>query len=61
MDNKNEPLVQHLRTLVKDLPIEVLGHIEAPALCCGSGTVAIVKIDRASNPDPTASHPGSKK
>ncbi len=43
---KNEELVKHLKHLVKDLPVEVLGHIEAPALCCGSGTVALVKVDK---------------
>ena len=42
----NEAVIKHLRSLVKDLPIEVLGHIEAPALCCPSGTVALVKVDQ---------------
>ena len=54
METKNERLVKQLKALVKDLPIDVLGHIEAPALCCRAGTVAIVKIDRESNPDPNA-------
>ena len=42
----NKKLVADLKRLVKDLPIEVLGHVDAPALCCSSGTVAIVKIDK---------------
>jgi hypothetical protein len=42
----SEEAIKHLKTLVKDLPVEVLGHVEAAALCCGSGTVALVKIDR---------------
>jgi hypothetical protein len=33
------------KKLVKDIPVEVLGHIEAHALCCGDGTVALVKIE----------------
>ena len=41
----NKRIVTQLKKLVKNLPIEVLGHVEAPALCCGSGTVALVKID----------------
>lgn len=54
---KNEELVKHLKNLVKNLPVEVLGHIEAPALCCGSGTVALVKVDRG-DPAPDASKAG---
>lgn len=46
MAAKNARLVKELKTLVKDLPIDVLGHLEAPALCCRAGTVAIVKIDK---------------
>jgi hypothetical protein len=42
---KNQELVNHLKKLVKDIPVEVLGHIEAHALCCGDGTVALVKIE----------------
>ena len=43
---KNERLVRELKSLVKGLPIDVLGHLEAPALCCRAGTVAVVKIDK---------------
>jgi hypothetical protein len=50
----NKRIVTQLKKLVKNLPIEVLGHVDAPALCCRSGTVALVKIDTVSNPDPTA-------
>jgi hypothetical protein len=40
-------LVAELKNLLKDQKgIEVLGHIESPALCCSGGTVAVVKIDR---------------
>jgi hypothetical protein len=46
-------LVAELKKMVKDLPIEVLGHIEAPALCCGNGTVAVVKVDKG-DPAPLA-------
>ena len=46
MATKNARLVKELKTLVKGLPINVLGHLEAPALCCRAGTVAIVKIDK---------------
>jgi hypothetical protein len=48
----NKKLIADLRKLVKDLPIEVLGHVDAAALCCGSGTVALVKVDKASDPAP---------
>lgn len=49
----NKRVVTQLKKLVKNLPIEVLGHVDAPALCCRSGTVALVKIDTAvSNPPP---------
>lgn len=51
----NRKLVANLRKLAKDLPIEVLGHVEAAALCCRSGTVALVKVeDRVTNPAPSA-------
>jgi hypothetical protein len=56
----NQRLVAQLRKLVKDLPVEVLGHVDAPALCCRSGTVAIVKIDTASNPAPTTAKAGER-
>jgi len=49
----SEDAISHLKTLVKGLPVEVLGHIEVPALCCGSGTVALVKVDRG-DPAPKA-------
>jgi len=37
--------IKELQKLVAGLPVEVLGHVEAPALCCRSGTVALVKVD----------------
>jgi hypothetical protein len=42
----SQDAITHLKTLVKNLPVEVLGHVESAALCCGSGTVALVKVDR---------------
>ena len=54
----NRKLVAELKKLVKDLPIEVLGHVDATALCCSSGTVALVKVDKAGYPAPVA---GKKK
>ncbi len=45
--------VAHLRKLLKNTPTDVLGHIDSAALCCRVGTVAIVKVDLASNPPPT--------
>jgi hypothetical protein len=53
MATKNARLVKELKTLVKGLPVNVLGHVEAPALCCRAGTVAIVKIDKG-DPAPKA-------
>ena len=51
----NKRIVADLKKLVKDLPIEVLGHVDAAALCCRSGTVALVKVDTAVvNPAPLA-------
>jgi hypothetical protein len=41
----NHRLVEKLKELVKDLPVEVIGHIDSPAICCRNGTVAIVEID----------------
>jgi len=46
----NKRVIANLKKLAKGLPLEVLGHVEAPALCCGSGTVALVKVDLASLP-----------
>jgi hypothetical protein len=41
--------VKYLKHLLKDVPVEVLGHLEAPGLCCGNsagGTVALVKVEQ---------------
>lgn len=38
--------LKRLKEMTKDLPIEVLGHIEMPSSCCRSGTVALVKVDK---------------
>jgi hypothetical protein len=53
----NKKLVADLRKMVKDLPIEVLGHVDAAALCCRSGTVALVKVDKG-DPAPLAKKGG---
>lgn len=42
----NRRLIADLKKYLADAPAEVLGHIEAPAYCCGNGTVALVKIDK---------------
>lgn len=42
----NRRLVNELKKYLADTPAEVVGHIEAPAYCCGNGTVALVKIDK---------------
>lgn len=54
---QNKRVIAQLKKLVKELPIEVLGHVDAPALCCRSGTVALVKVDQASNPAPVVKKP----
>jgi hypothetical protein len=42
----NRRLVKELEKYLANTPAEVVGHIEAPAYCCGNGTVALVKIDK---------------
>ena len=42
----NRRLVAELKKYLADIPVEVIGHIESPAYCCGNGTVALVKIDK---------------
>jgi hypothetical protein len=40
--------VEYLKTLLKNVPAEVIGHLAAPDLCCGNssgGTVALVKVE----------------
>jgi hypothetical protein len=54
----NQKLVAHLKKLVKDLPVEVLGHVEARTLCCGSGTVALVRIEDRGDPAPVTKTAG---
>jgi hypothetical protein len=34
-----------LKELLKDIPVEVIGHIDSTASCCRNGTVALVEID----------------
>jgi len=40
-----EKAVYELRKVLENKPLEVLGHIDSVGLCCGNGTVAIVKVD----------------
>ena len=40
-----EKVVFRVRELLKDVPIDVIGHMDSTALCCGAGTVAIVHVD----------------
>lgn len=40
-----EKVVFRLREILKDQPLEVLGHMDTAALCCSGGTVAIVKVN----------------
>ena len=37
--------LEKLKELLKDIPVEVIGHIESQATCCRNGTVALVEID----------------
>ena len=41
----NQRLVRRIQGMLKDVPVEVIGHIESTFACCGNGTVALVKID----------------
>jgi hypothetical protein len=40
-----EKVLHQLKQMLEGSPVEVLGHIESLATCCGSGTVAIVRVD----------------
>lgn len=49
----NDRLVKKLQGLLKDIPVDVIGHIDSTATCCRNGTVALVEIDEARiNPSP---------
>jgi len=39
-------LLKELEKYLANTPTEVLGHLAAPAYCCGNGTVGLVKIDK---------------
>jgi hypothetical protein len=41
----NHRLVEKLKELVKDIPVDVIGHIDSSATCCRDGTVALVEVD----------------
>ncbi len=40
-----EKVILKLREIIKEQPLEVLGHMDVAGLCCGNGTVAIVRVD----------------
>jgi hypothetical protein len=40
-----ERVIFRVRELLRNLPIEVIGHQDVQAVCCGNGTVALVKLD----------------
>lgn len=40
-----EKAVHELRKILKGKSVDVLGHIDSAAVCCGGGTVAIVLVD----------------
>jgi hypothetical protein len=46
----SQELVAEVRKLLEPMQLEVIGHIEGSAMCCRNGTVALVKVDRASLP-----------
>jgi hypothetical protein len=50
----NERLLKHLKGLLADIPVEVVGHIESTFACCNDGTVALVKIDEGARARKTA-------
>lgn len=41
----SERAIWKLREFIRDHPLEVIGHIDSTAACCGNGTVALVKVD----------------
>lgn len=41
----NNAVLDKLKKLLKDIPVEVIGHIDSTASCCRNGTVALVEID----------------
>ncbi len=40
-----ERVIHRVRQILKDVPLEVIGHMESQAICCRNGTVALVRID----------------
>jgi hypothetical protein len=50
----NSLLIEQLRDILKDTPLDVVGHLDdaAGGLCCGkTGTVALVYIEKGRPPD----------
>jgi hypothetical protein len=52
-----ERVIFKIRELLKNVPIDVIGHLDLTAVCCRNGTVAIVKVDL----DELATPKGPKK
>lgn len=40
-----DQVVSQSKRLLANLPIEVIGHLDSKGLCCGNGTVAIVRVN----------------
>ena len=40
-----EKVIFELREFLKNKPVDVIGHLDSVALCCGVGTVAVVRVD----------------
>jgi hypothetical protein len=55
-----ERVIFRVRELLKNLPLEVMGHLESRAYCCGNGTVALVKMDLDQLPKPTPKQEGAQ-
>ena len=41
----SEKAIYRLREVLKDKPLDVIGHLDSAAYCCRNGTVALVKVD----------------
>jgi len=55
-----ERVVFKARDILKKVPIDVVGHLDAQALCCRNGTVALVKLDLDKVVNPVSRTKGTK-
>jgi len=55
-----ERVVFKTRNLLNKIPIDVIGHLDAQALCCRNGTVALVKLDLDNVVNPVSRKKASK-